>query len=177
MVTKPTGRLPGRPKKQTAPKVKRPSRGQPRKPLTAWPNRYEYDFAEGFMKYQAEIQGISRDRSAVAATMLFFGEIELTPANTAAAMRGDSFAVRTRPGCYREGATSGEWRDKDAWHLHAADVMRAGELKYWRRQIKPVMLLCAGLFQEDRPSLKVAQQFGTRRSNIDGRRRNFQAQK
>jgi hypothetical protein len=36
----------------------------------------------------------------------------------------------------------------------------ASLLKYWRRQIKPVMLLCAGLFQEGRPSLKVSQDSG-----------------
>jgi hypothetical protein len=100
MVTKPTGRLPGRPKKQSAPKAKRPSRGQPRKPLTAWPNRYKYAFAEGFMKYQAETQGISRNRSTVAAAMLFVSEIELTPAYIAA-LRGDSFKIRPRTDCYR----------------------------------------------------------------------------
>jgi hypothetical protein len=204
MVTKPTGRPPGRPRKQIVPKVKRPSRGQPRKPLTAWPNRYEYAFAEGFMKYQAETQGISRNRSAVAVAMLFVSEIEPAPANIMAALRGEGFNIKIRSDCDRKlNRYSEEWRDKNIWHSYAAEMMRAiraineqpfstdaiwldamsalwrmaftgasetkyfqwaeslaryaGELKYWRRQIKPVMLLSARLLQEGHQNLNVAQ--------------------
>jgi hypothetical protein len=186
------GAVLGRPRKQIVPKVKRPSRGQPPKPLTAWPNRYEYAFAEGLMKYQAETKGISRDQTAVGVAKLFVSEICPTPANIMAALRGDGFYIRPRSGCDRNGnKNSKEWRDKDVWHVYAADLLRAirkinehpfsadaiwldvmsalwrmafsgasetkyfqwakslarhaGELQYWRRQIKPVMMLSARL--------------------------------
>jgi hypothetical protein len=77
------------------------------------------------MKYQAETQGISRNRSAVVVATLFVSEIEPSPANIMAALRGDGFYIRPRPGCDRKGnPNSIEWRDKDVWHLYAADMMR-----------------------------------------------------
>jgi hypothetical protein len=117
VVTKKTGRPPGRPRKQIVPKVKRPSRGQPRKPLTAWPNRYEYAFAEGLMKYQKLTKGISRAQTAVVVAKLFVSEIDPTSANIMAALRGDNFYIRPRSDCDRKGNKySKEWRDKDVWN-------------------------------------------------------------
>jgi hypothetical protein len=214
VVTKPTGRPAGRPRKQIVPKVKRPKRGQPRKPLTAWPNRYEYAFAEGLMKYQAETKGISRAQTAVGVAKLFVSEIDPTPANIMAALRGDSFYIRPRPGCNREGnPNSIEWRDKDVWNKWANDILRAicainehpfsadaiwldvmsalwrmafaggsetkyfqwakslaryaGELQYWRRQIKPVMMLSARLGGQ---SLNIAQAILAGSLRIEGPR-------
>ena len=43
-----------------------------------------------------------------------------------AALRGDGFYIRPRSGCDRNGnKNSKEWRDKDVWHLYAADLLRA----------------------------------------------------
>jgi hypothetical protein len=208
------GAVIGRPRKQIVPKVKRPSRGQPRKALTAWPNLYEYAFAEGLMKYQAETKGISRAQTAVVVAKLFVSEIVPTTANIMAALRGDDFYIRPRPGCDREGnKNSKEWRDKDVWNKWASDILRAicaineqpisddaiwldtmsalwrmafsgasetkyfrwaksvaryaGELQYWRRRIKPVMMLSARL--EGQP-LNIAQAILAGSLRIEGPR-------
>jgi hypothetical protein len=143
MATKKTGKPPGRPRKHPKKIVTgKRERGRPRKegaivtekrapgrpnqkPLTAWPNRYEYAFAEGFMQWQAETQGISRNQSALAVAQLYFGVPDPTPANIVAALRGEGFFVNLREGCERKGnPNSVEWRDRDAWHLYAADMLR-----------------------------------------------------
>ncbi len=120
MVTRPTGKPAGRPKKPRPPiKPKRP-RGRPPKPLAADPDRYEIAYFQvaADRGYRA---GISERRIAETLAALRHGALVPTPENLSAMSAGKPYAVRAPAWRGREGGF--DWRNKNSFRP-IADALR-----------------------------------------------------
>jgi hypothetical protein len=127
MVTKPTGRPPGRPKKSKAIAIPKQPRGRPVKLLCEDPERYLLSLLQAHIEMGALI---GKSDNAIAETFvgMYYGRLLKIPENIEAFERGEKFRVFMLPGdpgFITRGALGGAtWRDKDIFRQIAAIKIR-----------------------------------------------------
>jgi hypothetical protein len=172
MVTKPTGRPRGRPRK-TLVRVEMPKRprGRPHMPVSKDPKRQAYAIYKAGVERAAEA-GISEQRVAETFVGIAFGRFVPVASNYEALLRGervcfqliyDPKAVPARKRWSRLNDESADWRNRNAFRPHADDLRRrvrhiekrGGADREWLRKMVRIWRIC---LSRDRQLLREAAQ-------------------
>jgi hypothetical protein len=126
MVTKPTGRPRGRPKKPDQPKPKK-VRGRPPQPLAANPDRYALAYFEAhFLGAALHRDRVSELQVAEQLAAQVYGETVQTPENLASKARGERYQVWMPPFRLDQRPYDGapNWRHGNSFRPWADDLRR-----------------------------------------------------
>lgn len=121
MVSKPTGRPRGRPRKVTPTRSESRPRGRPRKPLSDDPDRHWLAFVQAHIPL-AKADGFSEADTIRAFIAPRIGQFELSEESLVVLNAGGTVPLFTPWTKGREGGS--EWRDRNSFNPHIDDVKR-----------------------------------------------------